>query len=107
MKSVPLQNQPRENRVTYKFNCSFVSRWDCPVQARIKEDSALITLEFNERHHESSYKGLVHSRITESQKKALEIVVRINRLCIARTARRATQNMDEDENDKQGLEECP
>ena len=64
------------------------------IEARIKEDASLITLEFNGRHHKNSHKGAVFSRITEVQKKVLDMVVRTNPLCSAKTARQATQNME-------------
>ena len=82
------------NGWTYKFICSCKG---CGDQAHIKEDKSLMTLEFNGRHHKDSHKGVVYSCITESQKKALDTVVRTNPLCRAKAARRATQNMLEDE----------
>ena len=47
--SVPLQNQPRKSGLTNKYNCSLVSKCDCPVQVHIKEDKSLKLLEFNGR----------------------------------------------------------
>ena len=64
---------------------------------RIKEDKALITLEFSGRHDKNSHKGLGSGRISESQKKALETVVRTNPQSRARSVHRTTQNMAEDE----------
>ena len=69
----------------------------CVCLCRIKEDRALITLEFSGRHDKDSHKGLGSGRITYSQKKALETVVRTNPQLRAKSVRRATQNMAEDE----------
>ena len=62
---------------------------------RIREDKALIPLEFKGRHHRDSHKAAAVSRITEHQKQALTTIVRTNPLCRAKSARRATQNMDD------------
>ena len=56
---------------------------------RVKEDKALITLEFSGRHDKDSHKGLGSGRITESQKRALETVVRTNPQLKAKSVRRA------------------
>ena len=57
----------------------------------------MITLEFSGRHDKDSHKGLGSGRITDTQKKALETVVRSFPQSRAKAVRRATQNMAEDQ----------
>ena len=93
-----VQNQPRKNTGrTYKLECGYYRKNGCPVEARIKIDGLTASLELNGRHNKDSHKGAKIARITEAQKQALDIVVRTNPLCTARAARRATQNMEEEQ----------
>ena len=57
----------------------------------------MITLEFSGRHDKDSHKGIGSGRITDTQEKALEAVVRTFPQCRAKAVRRATQNMAEDQ----------
>lgn len=112
------QRQPRQHGgTTYKYQRRFYNKSDCPSEVRIREDKALIPLEFKGRHHRDSHKAAAVSRITEHQKQALTTIVRTNPLCRAKSARRATQNMDDkfhgwwvpnpSGNEEQSQEECP
>ena len=60
----------------------------------MKRNSNLWHLELKCRHDKDSHKDETGVQITETQKTALRDVVRTNPLCLAKAARRATQNLE-------------
>ena len=69
------QVQERKNgNMTYKYECCLDKKCYCPLEAHIKIENSLVTLEFK-GHHKTSHKGLVNTHITYVQKKAPETIV--------------------------------
>ena len=65
----PFQNQEQKHGAwTYKYQCCYINKCVCGVEARIRVDKALVALEFKGRHHKNSHKGAANTRITDSQK---------------------------------------